>query len=217
MDWHLLVAVDQMMVDKLGKLPLLLILSHYIQQQALFFLGLTSTEYPFREALQTSAKHTIDSFSIKIALILLSSKTLPPASHPSTKILANFLLNQHPTYPLFLRATMYPAARIQVILIIVMALSLVVTIQAVPATDTQTTNPSNTVEDTANHDGPFYNKTSIILFSGFFILADILIVVALCLLWLEGRDTRGAAQETRDTRETVEELELTDRLTWGRS
>lgn len=133
---------------------------------------------------------------------------------------------------------MYLAAHLHVILILVMALSLVVTTQAVPAnntqlatpssavpnitthivqaTDTQPATPSNTVEDTAKHDGPLYNKTSVILFSGFFILADILIVVALCLLWFEGRDTRGAEEETRDTRDAVEELELTDRLTWGR-
>ena len=134
---------------------------------------------------------------------------------------------------------MHFAARLHVILILVMTLSHVVMTQAVPATntqlatlsstvpnvtthiipatDTQPATPSATVEDTAKHDQPLYDKTSVIWFAGFFLLADLIIVVNLCFVWLEGRDTRGAEDETRNPREVVEELELTDRLTWGRS
>lgn len=72
MDWHLLVAVDQMMVLNLGKIPLLLITSVPLHiTTSSIFSGFTSTEYPFREALQESAKYIIDSFSIKTVFILL--------------------------------------------------------------------------------------------------------------------------------------------------
>ena len=134
---------------------------------------------------------------------------------------------------------MHFAARLHVILILVMALGLVVTTQPVPAnntqpaapssavpnvttqtipaTDTQPVTPSSTVADTAKHDEPLYHKDSVILISGFLILINIITLTALCLAWFEGRDTRGAEEETRDTREVVEEFGLTDRLTWGRS
>ena len=112
---------------------------------------------------------------------------------------------------------MYFAARLHVILILVMALGLVVMTQPVPATETQPPTPSSTVGDTAKHDEILHDKASVILISGYFILLNIIIVVGLCLVWFEGRDTGGAVEETRDAREVVEEFELTDRLTWGRS
>ena len=112
---------------------------------------------------------------------------------------------------------MHFAARIHVILILVMALGLVVTTQPVPATNTQPATPSSTVGGTAKHDKPLSDTTSVILISGFFILLNIITLTALCLLWFQGRDTGEAVEETRDTREIVEEFELTNRLTWGRS
>ena len=72
MDWHLLVAVDQMMVLRLGKLPLFLITFVPLHTTtSSIILGFTSTEYPFSEALQISAKYIIDSLRTKIVLILL--------------------------------------------------------------------------------------------------------------------------------------------------
>ena len=92
-----------------------------------------------------------------------------------------------------------------------------VTTQSVPATDTQLATPSSTVGDTAKQHKPLYDKTSLILFSGFLILLNIITVAGICLTCFEGRDTGGAVEETRDAREILEEIELTDRLTFGRS
>ena len=134
---------------------------------------------------------------------------------------------------------MHFAARLHVVLVLVMALGLVltpqvvaltntqsatstsavanVTTQIVATTDTQPTTPSGTVAATAKHNKPLYNKASVILLAGFFVLLNLITVTGLYFLWLEGRDQTGAVEETRATREVVEELELTDRLTWGRS
>lgn len=112
---------------------------------------------------------------------------------------------------------MHFAARNHVILILVMALGLVVTTHSVPAINTQPATPSSTVGDTAKHDEPLFDKTSVMIFSGCFALLIIIMVTAMCLLCFEGSDTSGAVEETRDTREIVEEFELSDRLTWGRS
>ena len=134
---------------------------------------------------------------------------------------------------------MHFAPRFHVILILVMVLGLVVTTQPVapantqPATsssavpnvttqpvsaiDTQLATPSSTVGDTAKHHEPLYDKTSLILMVGFLILLNIITVTGICLTYFEGRDTGGAVEETRDTREILEKIELTDRLTFGRS
>ena len=112
---------------------------------------------------------------------------------------------------------MHFAARNHVVLILVMALGLVVTTHPVLAINTQPATPSSTIGDTAKHDEPLYDKISVILISGVLVLLIIIIITAMCLLWFEGSDTSGAVEETRDTREIVEEFELSDRLTWGRS
>ena len=67
-------------------------------------------------------------------------------------------------------------------------------------------------------------KPGILIISGFFIILNLFVLVWGFFIWREwrewreerAREARGGVQERRTTREVVEELELTDRITWGR-